>query len=233
MSLATRGLRHGIGQYRYPHSYQLEGSVFTLTVEGGARVELAFLDRSRMTRTDADGGAELSVYECLPVAADVYFVSFEVGNRFAVLDLAAGRAVLIDADAGSHLIGMIEGFGGAAAGETPADDADMSGTTVAWVLGDGKEVRQRFLAPGTVQQSWSPRHDRAHDCAAIEIPLGRGLYVVDVRGFAGPRLDVPQGLGRLILVQDYERMTAVGAVLSTVFNERVLLSGYGRFLDEE
>lgn len=229
MTLSALGLKYGIGQYRYPHSFQLTGAAVSGRTEEGRSVRLEFLDRTRLVIDRGDGEPVVSVYECLPVARGVFFVSLEIGALFAVIDLEAGQLVLIDVDAETHLTASLDG-----SATVPVRVSDeMAGTAVAWVVGDGKEVRQRFRPDGRVHQGWSPRFDRSHECEVTAFDLGRGLFVVDVAGFAGPGLHVPQGLGRLVMVQDYARMTAVGAVVATTFNDRVLLGAYGRFLEDE
>lgn len=226
---AVHGTRYGIAQYRYPLSFVLAGKTLSLTGADASTARMEFTDRERMTFT-RDGQAEVSVYQCLPVAEDVYLVSFEVAARFAVIDLARGRVLLIEVDADTETAYAIDGHAAPDQLGIALTD-EMTGTAVRWTLGDGRHLSFEYLSDHESRQSWSPRPDRVHTLPTRYYSLGEGLFVVIAKTAAPPGIDLPQGLNRLVMVQDFAKVVLGGAALSVVFNERVLFSGYGTFLD--
>ena len=228
MSLARSGRRYGIGQYRYPRSFQLAGDRFTVVSADGSSGVLEFLDRERLTWAVDGAEAELSYYECIPVAEDVYFVSFEIAPRFAVVDLARGQLFLVDVATDEAVVFAIDGLRSADEIDAGVTD-EMTGTSVTWTFGDARYLKIEHLSAAQSRQSWSPRDDRLHVRPTTALRIADGLYLVLAHTAAPPGIDLPQGLNRLVMVQDFERVVTVGAATSVVFNERILFSGYGAF----
>ncbi|MDY0828265.1 hypothetical protein SK224_03905 [Microbacterium sp. BG28] len=226
---AHHGRRYGIAQYRYPLSYVLAGMTLDLRSAAGDAMRWDFTGPDRVTLTRGEH-SEVSVYECLPVAEDIYLVSFEIAPLFAVVDLVRGRVLEVDVAADAETAYAIEGALDPGAAPIEATD-DMTGTSVSWILGDGRDLRFDYVSANESRQSWSPRHDRVHDLPARYYTLAEGLYVVVARTAAPPGIDLPQGLNRLVMVQDFRKVVLGGVAVSAVFNERVLFSGYGTFRD--
>ncbi|MDQ1205355.1 MoaF N-terminal domain-containing protein [Microbacterium sp. SORGH_AS_0862] len=226
---ARHGRRHGIAQYRYPLSYVLAGMTLDLRSPEGDSIRCHFTGVDRVTLTRG-AHSEVSVYECLPVAEDIYLVSFEIAALFAIVDLARGRALVVDVAADTEIAFTIEGAIDGDGAPIAATD-EMTGTSVSWVLGDGRELRFEYLSESESRQSWSPRHDRVHTLPTRYYTFADGVYVVVAKTAAPPGIDLPQGLNRLVMVQDFRKVVVGGVALSAVFNERVLFSGYGAFRD--
>ncbi|MEV6349728.1 MoaF N-terminal domain-containing protein [Actinoplanes sp. NPDC051851] len=220
MTLANTGEQHGIGQYRFPRSYFLTGKSYGLTAADGARIRLEFLDRERVR---IDG--ELSFFDCVPAAEDVYFVSLLVAARFIVLDLKRGHAVVVDDTLAFFAIDGLRDAGDIAAGLTD----EMTGTSVRWHLGAERYLDQQYVSDKESRLAWSPRPDKARSCRTAFAALGDGLFLIEADNHAVPGLDVPQGLARLVMVQDFHRVLVTGCAYSSVFNDRILFSGYGEF----
>jgi hypothetical protein len=224
-NLANRGEKYGIGQYRFPHNYELADKKFTITAAGG-NYEMAFKGKDYAVYE----GKEYA-YECLKLVSDTYFVRF--GLNVAVVDLEQRLVTLALDD--SYICGAIrypdpKSDGGCLpSGHCSAGD-DMVGTHVAWILGCGRFTSQDFHEAGMCRVAWSPREDDPYEqpCKATRI---RGpVYLVDIRGGVHQGVCAPFFTNRVIMLQDYDHMMTVGCVMGRGFDP-VMISGYGKFLN--
>ena len=138
-NLANCAEKYGIGQYRFPHNYELAGRDFTITA-GDKEYKLAFKCKKNVVFE----GKEFT-YECLKLELNTYFIRF--GLNVAVVDLEQCLATLILGD--RYIYGDIGYADQKRAGDCSqavhgcAGD-DMVGTNVAWILGCGRFTAQDF-----------------------------------------------------------------------------------------
>jgi hypothetical protein len=232
MNRTANGLHHGFAQYRYPRSFQLAGAGYAATTADGHRTTLEVLDHERLTIAVDDGPTTLSYYEAFHVATDVHLVSLAVADRVLVLDTARGHLVDVDLAVGTQRVSALDGVRSPDDVDVVATD-EMVGTDVRWTVGDGASFTQEYCSGSTDRISFAPRDDRVKDCAAVHLRLADGLYLVVVHAFVPPGVCLPQALGELVMVQDFEHMVLTGVALSSVFNERLVFSGYGAFRDDD
>jgi hypothetical protein len=220
-NLSNTGDHYGIGQYRFPHNYELVGKQFTI-YDGDEKHHLNFLRKDYM---ELDGkGRE---FESLKLEATTYFV--RLGFDVAVVDLDQGLITLIQKD--KYFYGKIEGQYVDGAEHKDAGD-EMVGTGVAWVLGCGRYVKHEYFEEGKCHVSWAPIDEakNEHPCKATKI---KGpLFLVDIKGWVPYNTCAPILTERVIMLQDYDHMMTVGCVMGGSMTP-IMISGYARFLDEE
>ena len=102
----------------------------------------------------------------------------------------------------------------------------MTGTHVRWYFGNDRYIEQEYTESGKCRCVWSPRAERARTRSAVCVKIAEGKYLAEINGASPFRTDMPQGFSKLILLQDYEKLLAVGCIYSPVLNEFRLISGY-------
>jgi hypothetical protein len=220
-NLSNTADQYGIGQYRFPHNYELVGKEFTIR-EGDKTHRLKFL---RKDAAELDGKAR--DFEALKLEATTYFV--RLGFDVAVVDLGQGLITLIQGD--EYFYGKIDGLYQESAAHADAHD-EMVGTGVAWVLGCGRYTVHEFIEEGKCRVRWSPvdAAQNDHPCRATKI---KGpMYLVDIKGFVPFNVCASILTERVIALQDYDHMMTVGCVMGGGMTP-VMISGYARFLGEE
>lgn len=228
MNMANNGIKYGVSQYRFPLSYQFRGQKINLTDSVGTKYVLNFIDKENITFTNGNSAPELSTYECLKADDETYFVSFGLILRIAVIDLANGTAVLMGEKETDNIFCKITDFPYGAK-SIPGYTDEMTGTAVRWVLGCNRYVNQIYCSGSACRCAWSPRDDKYRDAPTTFIKIKNGVYLCDVWANPPIGVDMPQGFGRLIMLQDFEHMMLVGCAFAPYFKERFLISAYGSF----
>jgi len=222
MNLSNRAEQLGAAQYRRPLNYDLAGKTLTLTAPDGEQAELFFRDRTTVVAT-VEGEKEISQYEVTKLDPETYFVSYGLTFRAAVLELEMGIAALSGKEPGTYSFFHI----GDSAAELPQLTDEMTGTYVRWVFGCERYMLHEYNGDGTCRCIWSPRTDRARMVPATYIKVKQGVYLVELNRTSPFYTDFPQGFSRVVMLQDYERVSFVGAMDSPATNVTVSVSGYG------
>ncbi len=216
-NLANNAEQLGIGQYRFPHNYELVGKTFVITA-GEEEHTITFNCRK---------GAELDGvkcgYECEKLNKDLYFV--QLGLDSAVLDIENGQSALIIDD--RLICGVIKGIGEKA----PAFAGDdMVETKVRWIFGCGRYVNQEFISADAVRTAWAPRDEKTADNAYKAVKFRDTFYLVIAESGDLKNVCAPFFTRRVILLEDYERCMTVGCVKGDGFDP-IVVSGYAKFID--
>ena len=224
-NLANSAEKYGIGQYRFPHNYELAGKNFTIAA-GKKEYELAF----KCNKNVVFEGKE-QVYECLKLELNTYFVRF--GLHVAVVDLEQRLVTLILGD--EYIHGTIGGpdqkcNGGCSEASHGCAGDDMVGTNVAWILGCGRFTAQDFHEAGKCRVAWSPRDKEPFEQPCKTTRIKGPIYLIDINGSVHQGVCAPFFTNRVIMLQDYDHMMTVGCVLGTGFDP-ILVSGYAKFLN--
>jgi hypothetical protein len=224
-NLANCAEKHGIGQYRFAHNYELAGMNYTVVAKD-KEYKLSFKCKKNLVFE----GKEYS-YECLKLELNTYFTRF--GLNVAVVDLEQRLVTLILGNEYIHgAIGCPDpkrGRDASQAGHCYAGD-DMVGTNVAWILGCGRFTTQDFYEAGKCRTAWSPRENEPceHPCRATKV---KGpIYLVDIPGRVHKDVCAPFFTTRVLMLQDYDRMMAVGCVMGDGLDP-IMISGYAKFLN--
>ena len=217
-SMANMAEQYGIGQYRYPHNYELVDKAFTVEADG-REYTLDF-----KCRVNVLFNGKLVEYECIKCAPGLYFVRF--GFDVAAIDLNNSAVTLILE--GDWVFGTIKGAEGAAAHSCAGDE--MVGTKVRWVLGCGRYVNQEFASDNTVKAAWSPREEKITENAYKAAKLGGPYYLVDMKSDILKNVCAPFFTDHVIMLQDYDRCMTFGCVFGKGFDP-IMITGYAKFLD--
>ena len=218
-NLSNNAEQYGLGQYRFPHNYELRGREITVTGEEGNHV-LVFLNKTEMT---FDGAK--CAYEAVKLDPKLFFV--RCGFRFAVIDLKQGLATLILGK--EYFYGRISD-----SDEFPlhSDAGDeMTETYLAWVFGCDRYAVHEHFESGKCRVSWAPHPDVKNDLPCKSIKIKKGIYLVDIQGGVPHFVCADILTNRVILLEDYEHMIAVGAVMGGG-RTPTLVTCYGKFLDD-
>lgn len=224
-NLANCAEKYDIGQYRFPHNYELAGRDFVITA-GGREYKLGF----KCKRNVVFEGKEYA-YECLKLELNTYFVCF--GLNVAVVDLEECLATLILGD--EYIYGKI----GCADQKSKRGNShaihgcageDMVGTNVAWVLGCGRFTAQNFHEAGRCRVAWSPRENEPYEQPCKTTRIKGPIYLVDIKGRVHQGVCAPFFTSRVIMLQDYDHMMTVGCVMGKGFDP-IMISGYAKFLN--
>ncbi|MBQ4040643.1 MAG: MoaF N-terminal domain-containing protein [Oscillospiraceae bacterium] len=221
MNRTHDGKNYGISQYARPKSFELAGKTLRFEDAAGNKFEFEFLDKHTLNFT-ADEKAELSQYEAVKLTADVFFVSFGIKFKAAVIDVSAGLAAVSGA-AGEYIFLRKEN----SAAEFYDYTDNMIGTYVRWVFGCDRFLLNEYLEDGKCSCVWSPRTERKRIIKASYIHIKDGIYLVELNGTSPFYTDIPQGMSRMVLLQNYDQMTFVGCLNSPVTNESITVGGYG------
>ena len=215
---ANMAEQYGIGQYRYPHNYELVGRSFTVEAEGREyAIEFtcrcgALLNRKKV---------ECEILKCAP---GLYFA--RLGFNVAVIDLNASAATLILE--GEIIRGVFKGAEGAAAHACAGDE--MVDTKVRWVLGCGRYLEQRFLSADRLLASWSPRDEKRDETSYRAVKVGGPYFLVDMKSDILKNVCAPFFIYYVSLLQDYDRCMAFGCVFGKGFDP-IMVTGYAKFID--
>lgn len=223
-NLANRGEKYGISQYRFAHSYELEGGDFTISA-GDKKYKLAFKSKKNVVFEDKE-----YAYECLKLELSTYFVCF--GLNVAVVDLEQRLITLILGDEYIHgAIGWPDQKGESGSSQVGHGSAgdDMVGTNVAWILGCGRFTTQDFFEAGSCRVAWSPRENEPYEQPCKATRIKRPIYLVDIRGRVHQGVCAPFFTNRVIMLQDYDHMMTVGCIMGKGFDP-IMISGYAKFL---
>ena len=225
-NLSNTGDHLGISQYRFPLNYELVGRQFTIS-DGTGKHHLHFIRKGYM---ELDGrGRE---FEALKLEAATYFV--RLGFDVAVVDLEQGLITLIQKD--KYFYGRIEGSGEydwrPGGGEHKDAGDEMVGTSVAWVLGCDRYVAQEFIKEGICRVSWSPLREATNDHPCKATKIKGPLYLVDIKGWVPYHTCAPILTERVIMLQDYDHLLAVGCVMGGGMIP-IMVSGYARFFEDD
>ena len=224
-NLANNAEKYGIGQYRFPHNYELAGKDFTITA-GDKEYKLGF-----KCKEHAVFEGKKYAYECLKLELNTYFICFSL--NVAVIDLEQCLATLILGD--EYIYGNIKHpdqkskHGSSSASHGGAGD-DMVGTNVAWILGCGRFTSQDFYEAGKCRVAWSPRENEPYEQPCKATKIKDPIYLVDIEGRVHQGVFAPFFTNRVIMLQDYDHMMTVGCVMGKGFDP-ILVSGYAKFLN--
>jgi hypothetical protein len=224
-NLANCAEKYGIGQYRFPHNYELAGKDFTI-MKCDREHKLLF----RCKNNVVFDGSECA-YECLKLELNTYFIRF--GLNIAVLDLEQCLVTLILGDEYIHgTIGWPDQDckPGYSRGSHSCAGDDMVGTNVAWVLGCGRLAAQDFYEAGKCRVAWSPRENEPYEQPCKATRIKGPIYLVDIRGRVHQGVCAPFFTNRVIMLQDYDHMMTVGCVMGQGFDP-IMVSGYAKFLN--
>ena len=209
MNQSNFGEKYGVGQYRFPHAYDLAGKTFAFgdkTISFVSRTELLFC------------GVQ-SAYEALKIEKDTYFVSF--GDSAAVIDESCGRALFITPD----------GYDFCGDGKWTFTD-NMTGTGIRWYLGSEKYTDHIYFAPDKARVSWSPLAEDYGVFPAKYTFIKDGIYLVDIAAEVPSGVCAPEGYDRALFLEDYEHVMLVGCLMGKGVSP-IAVSGYGKFVDFE
>ena len=216
-SMANNAEQYGIGQYRYPHNYELVGREIAVT----AGEEEHVLDFKCKVNVLFDG--KLVEYECIKCAPGLYFVRF--GFDFAVIDMN-NSAVTIVID-GEYVMGTLKGTADAKVHVSAGDD--MVGTNVRWVLGCGRYVNQEFVSEDKVKASWAPKDEKIAENNYKAVKIGGPYYLVDMKSDILKNTCAPFFTDHVVMLQDYDRCMAFGCVFGKGFDP-IMITAYAKFL---
>lgn len=222
MNKANCGEKYGITQYARAHSYELAGKTLMYTDDTGNNYVLEFIDKTTVNYTKNDV-SEMSQYEAQKINASVFLVSFGLVFRAAVIDIKNGIAVFTNDVAGEFVFCKASNC----TGNLPTETEDMTGTFVKWVFGYNRYLLNTYLEDKKCKCVWSPREDRPRTIPATYIKVGEGLYLVELNSTSPFYTDFTQGFSRMLMLQDYDRMSFIGAFHSPATNETIMVSGYG------
>ena len=183
MTIVNDGAAHGIGQYRFPHNYELAGRSFDFEAREEKKF-LFFMDCRRLSFN----GAEYE-YECHKIENNIYFVRY--GLDAIVLDTAANRFFLLDEAEGC---------------------ADMSGTDIVWNYGFGRSLRRRHGEGSACEYMWS-YGDGFAATEIRSRHIRDGVYFVDFECRIPAELNPDGGVCRVIMLEDYERLMFTGCII--------------------
>lgn len=215
-SKANNAEQYGIGQYRYPLNYELNGQ--TIVVEADKEYKIEFLCKKNVA---FDGN--VTEYECIKCAPQLYFV--RMGFDVAVIDLERNAVTLIVE--GNIVCGTIKGAEGAVAHTCPGDE--MVGTKVRWVYGCDRYLNQEFASETIIKAAWSPRDEKIAENAYRAVKIGGPYYLVDMKSDILKDVCAPFFTDHVIMVQDYERCMAFGCVFGKGFDP-IMTTAYAKFL---
>lgn len=224
-NFANSGEKHGIGQYRFAHNYELAGKEFTIAA-GDKEYRLAFKCKKNAVFEDKAYG-----YECLKLERNTYFVRF--GLKIAVVDLEHCLVTLILGDEYIHgSIGCQDQMSERDSSQNIHGSAgdDMVGTNVAWILGCGRFTAQDFYEEGKCRVAWSPRENEPYECPCKATRIKGPIYLIDIKGRVHQGVCAPFFTSRVIMLQDYDHMMTVGCVMGQGFDP-IMISGYAKFLN--
>ena len=228
-NLANSADELGIRAYCFPDNYELAGKAYTL-VCGDEEYTLAW----PAPRHASFNGTFCEGYVIKP-EADIYFAL--LGSVCAVLDFSNGQAALVIGD--EVLPGVIKGMGA----EAPAFAGDeMVETDVDWVMGVGRYLNQKFVSAEKLISCWSPNAGQAQgsgykpvDPASKEqenvyraVKFRDSFYLVAQDHQDCKEVCAPFATRKVVLLEDFERCMASGAVMGKGFDPLVV-TGYARF----
>ncbi len=215
-SKANMGDQYGIGQYCYPANYELVDKVVTVVAD--KEYELDFKCKVNVV---FDG--KLVPYKCIKCDPGIYLVL--AAYDLAVLNFNNGAAVLVRE--GDFVCGTIKGVEGAAAPACAGDE--MVGTKVRWVFGCSKYVNQDYTSADRMNVSWAPRDDKVDEVSYKAVKISDSFYLVSAKSDVLKNTCAPFFTDRVILLEDYRRSMAYGAVFGKGF-EPIMVTGYAKFL---
>ena len=217
-TMANTAEQYGIGQYRYPHNYELVDREI-VAVADGKEYSLDF-----KCKVNVLFNGKLVEYECIKCAPELYFVRF--GFDVAVIDLKNSAVTLIVE--GEYIMGTIKGAEKAEAHAWAGDE--MVGTKVRWVLGCGRYVNQEFVSADKINASWAPRDEKVAENPYKAVKIDGPYYLVDMKSDILKNVCAPFFTDHVIMLQDYDRCMAFGCVFGKGFDP-IMITGYAKFLD--
>ncbi len=213
-SKANMAEQYGIGQYRYPHNYELAGQTVTAYADGKEYV-LDFQCKKNVLFN----GAKVE-YECIKCAPQLYFV--RIGFDVAVIDFKNSAVTLI-VEGEYVLAAMKDGTAHTCAGD------EMVGTNVRWTLGCSRHLYQEFVSEDKIKAAWSPKECKVAENAYKAVKIGGPYYLVDMKSDILKDVCAPFFTDHVILVEDYDRCMCFGVVFGKGFDP-IMVTGYAKFL---
>lgn len=226
-NLANTCDKLGIAAYRFPHCYELAGKAFTMAA-ADKEYEIEFL-----CEKNAKLDGKVCAYELLKQENGIYFVL--LGCTAGVLDLQNGQAALV-LD-GAIVPGYLKGIGDT----IPAFDPEgLVETKVDWVFAPGRYLTQDFDSAETLKATWSldggtvPENYTAvlgaktRENAYQAVKFRSSFWFVVSGNQPAKNACVPATADKVILLEDYERCMACGAVMGKGFDP-ITVTGYARF----
>ena len=231
-NLANNADDLGIRAYCFPDNYELAGREFVIAC-GCCEHTLTW----KAPRHAAFDGTVCDTY-VIKQEDGIYIA--RLGAVCAVLDLSNGQAALVIGD--DVLPGVIKGMGT----EAPAFAADeMVETNVDWVMGVGRYLNQNFLSAEKLASCWSPNAGEAQgsgytpvdpaakvqENAYKAVKFRDSFYLVVQEHQDCKEVCAPFGTRKVVLLEDYERCMASGAVMGKGFDP-MMVTGYARFIGQ-
>jgi len=228
-NLANNADELGIGAYCFPANYEFAGQNITI-VCGDSEHVISF----KTAKHASFDGVKCDSYVIKQEDA-IYFI--RLGNVCAVLDTANGQAALVMGD--DMLPGVIKGTDA----QPPKFAAEeMVETNVSWVMGVGRYLTQNFINTEKLESCWAPNAGQAQGSGylpvAVETKVQENLYkAIKFRDsfylVAQDHKDckevcAPFATRKVVLLEDYERCMASGAVMGSGFDP-IMVTGYARF----
>ncbi|MCF0120318.1 MAG: hypothetical protein HUJ65_01660 [Oscillospiraceae bacterium] len=234
-NLANDGAKYGIGQYRFPHNYELVGKKIVVKADKEYVIDFTCGEC-------AEFNGEKVCWEAVKLSLKLYFVRF--GANCMVLCLRRGLAAVI-LDGAAPDCGVVDGF----EPETPWTPAGdwMVGTNVRWTFGVNRYVNHDYFAEDKIRSAWSkntvrigynersfrdgwvPTEDDYTEEKATEIKIGDHYALVVIEADVKPGCVAPADMKRLVLLEDYDHMMTVGCAFTA--EKPVMVTGYGMFLN--
>ena len=216
-----------VDRYTLPLCFELAGKVLTLDMDGGAVVELKFIDEKTAAWRDGEDPMQTARYKCLKVHGALYFVTLEPGNKAPrvcitfVLDTQLGLVTRITASEdslwGRGIItgikfGTIRVDGRSAPGVRHAFTDELVGNVVQWTSGPERTCVYDYtstdacrVACGSSPYAPEIMGQRIYqEIPAAYIRLKDGFYLQLLTERIAERALA------LCFLQDYNRMAAVG-----------------------
>lgn len=225
MNKSHNGGNYGFTQYCYAKDFELSGKCIVLTDVNNKHI-LRFKDNEFIEYTDKSGET-LSQYEALKIDDKTHIVFFGEYMTVAVLDYETGYAVISDSKCEDYYFCTIDGC--AVSGAMPGYTVEMEQTHVKWYFGCERYLENTYNADGTCTCIWSPRTDRPRKIPAKYIRIKEAMYLCQLDSTSPFRTDLPQGFSKIIMLQCYKHLVALGCIYSPTLNEFRPISGYAIF----
>ena len=222
MDLMNENRKIAIDQFSFPLSTELAGREVSI-VAPKKKYTLRFEDAELVSFSETGTVS----CKCTKMADSVFFVVLGREAQVAVLDLKERLATLILPEVG-YVHGAVEQEWKALPEERHRETDELVGTGLRWNFGSEVFSKQVYYSVDRCRMTWSPENYRFDNFPARYTRIRDRLYLVDVNARIPAGTYVPRGYDRFICLQDYKKLTFVGAAFSVEDAPPLLLGGYGQ-----